>query len=409
MTRRPSLCYDLECLEYLFDSQALQRLFKPKALQLAPQNGDAADDRASSSSIDMPHQGATSNPSPVSDPDFAFDYPSNSERAIQIRQDKTEEISNILEDVSKRAARVVASDYKPGDDLSLRRPADLLPPVERYKKQGLTRYDRIRWKRFQLDAVPTDGARDPRRPRVTKPSLSNTPETTPMCYCREAEGDGEIIRCGSELCQIGTFHLACCQIDEPPGVNERFYCYYCAPNLGAIVEREVVVHGIPPEEELEESDHNSSAVSDIADDANDEADEDCHHEPAPLTGSTLVEDHSPPPFVLPAQVDGSASPQQGSKLPAVMSMPLPESSSNTTFRDLAPFIESDLRPDSHHKLTPAEGRLVKEWKETSPPSTLIAALAGQLATREESGQSAKPMDVVTPPVNAKLSQLLSEV
>ena len=349
----------------------------------------------------MPPQGATAKSAPVSDPDFAFDYPSNSAKAIQIRQDKSEEINNILEDITKRATRVVSSDHKPDEGLSLRRPADLSPLIERYKKQGLTRYDQIRDKRFQLDAAPTDGGWSLRRSRSTIHGLFKAPDSPPMCYCREAEGDGEIIKCDSELCQIGTFHLACCQIDEAPGGNERFYCYYCAPNLG-VIEREVVVHGVPPEEEHEEPDHTNSAFINVTDDSGDEEDEDVGLEPAPLTGSTLVEDESPPRFDPILQVDGSDSPQQEKGLPPVMSMPLPQDSSSTTFSDLAPFIEPDLRPDSAHKLTPEEGRLVNKWKESSSPSELVATMMGI-------DQAAKPMNVVTSPVIKRLSQVLSEV
>ena len=400
-TRRDALCYDLECLEYLFDSQALQQLTKPKALQRVAHSGDAADDQDSTSSTDMPPSGAPSKTASVPAPEFAFDYPSNSAKALQIRQDKSGEIDNILEDITKCATRVVPSEHKADNGLNLRRPADLLPPIERYKKQGLTQYDKKKEKRFQLDAAPTDGAWGLRRPRSTIPGMFKAPQDPPMCYCREVEGNGEIIKCDSELCQIGTFHLACCQIDEATGRNERFYCYYCAPNLG-VIEREVVVHGVPPEEEHEESDHNNSAVINVADDSADEEDEDSSPEPAPLTGSTLVEDESPPRFISMLQVDGSDSPQEEKGLPPVMSMPLPEDSSNTTFSDLAPFIEPDLRSDSAHKLTPEEGRLVNKWKESCSPSELVATVMGR-------DQAAKPTNVVTSPVNKRLSQVLSEV
>lgn len=181
------------------------------------------------------------------EPDHPFNYPPNSEKALELRALRQLEINETLAEVHKyeRALSAARShlrdlelrDMSPDASVLITRPFYMEPRQDRYKKQGLTRYDQQKWNknaRESLLAVATG---------VTSPFYSPINEVDPdirYCYCRECDDGGEMVRCSKEWCPIGWFHLRCTGLKRLPYVNEEFYCCYCADGIGYLIAQSML-------------------------------------------------------------------------------------------------------------------------------------------------------------------------
>lgn len=406
-----AVCYDLECIEHLFDAPKPVANFQSKFVLFPTLYGDAVDDTEDTTSSEMPRAAAEAL---EPDPEFAFNYPSNSTQALGIRQDKSNEIGEILSDVSKRRARLLTIEQPQRGDLVLKRPLDLSPGNAQYKKQGLTRYDKVKEKKLQLApvSIPARKGREGHRYGDQQP----TPKTTrhmPICYCRESHANDDIVKCSGHTCQIGAFHLHCCQIDKAPAADERFYCYYCAANFG-VVDREAIVYGVPTEAEGGQSDND--AVMDAASNQVIDQNQMPINEAAPLTGSTLVDEESSPRSIASPQTDGSASHQKGTRKDISTRVLFMPGDRDITFKDLAPFVEADVDPNSPYQISQKEERSLLQWKSSCSPSRLIQSASNQHPDRPGLCSSAVrrcnnlALQVSGPTTNerARLSQFMAE-
>lgn len=175
--------------------------------------------------------------------DSAFLHPTNSKRALQLRALKQLETNEILAEVSKyeKGLRAANSQLRnsniretsPDASVLITRPSYMESKEYRYKKQGLTEYDKRKSRRDQPDLKnppnspfkPPKFVKDPQAPRAK----------IYYCYCREEEDGREMIRCSKEWCPVGWFHLDCTGLDRLPYLNEEFHCCYCSDGLGHLV------------------------------------------------------------------------------------------------------------------------------------------------------------------------------
>lgn len=367
------VCYDLECIEHLFDAPKLLQRIRNKFGRYPSIYGDSVDEGEVDNSPEMPRAAAkVTEP----DPEFAFNYPSNSTQAVGIRQNKSNEIGEILSDVSRRSARLLSTEQHQGGDLVLKRPVDLFSGTTQYKKQGLTRYDKIKERKLSLAPVshPAKNVNENRGTTDHSPSSMAT-QSMPICYCRESHANGEIVKCSGDTCQIGSFHLHCCQIEKPPAPDERFYCCYCAANLG-VIDREAIVYGISTEMEDKGSDNDVEMDDQTPIPVTGEYQR-AVNESGPLTGSTLVDDHLSPRSIASMQTDGPSSHSKSIQQDALTRVMLTSGDHSITFTDLAPFIEADLDPDSPHHVSARDGRRLAQWKSSCPPSKMIRSASTQ--------------------------------
>lgn len=174
------------------------------------------------------------------EPDPAFKYLPNSKQALDRRALKQLEINETLAEVSKyeKALKNAKSQLRqlelrsPSPDASvlITRPVYMEPRDDRYKKQGLTAYDREKYTKAL---------------RRTEASSHSAPVKDfsgklLFCYCREPDNGREMVRCSRDWCPVGWFHLDCTGLDRLPFLNEEFHCCYCSDDLGPLVSDELL-------------------------------------------------------------------------------------------------------------------------------------------------------------------------
>jgi len=125
---------------------------------------------------------------------FPHDYPSNSLQTLQLRSEKRAEIDSILQHILRKS-RVRSGEVK-GSALVIRTPPNMTPVRDRYKKQGLTSYDRWGKSRSQRQRVS-----DISNPSIPETPLKHLPHL--YCYCREPEDGDDMIKCAGENCLVG--------------------------------------------------------------------------------------------------------------------------------------------------------------------------------------------------------------
>lgn len=176
-------------------------------------------------------------------PDHAFNHHPNSKQALDLRALKQLEINETLAEVSKyeKALKAAKSQLRhldirsPSPDASvlITRPFYMEPREDRYKKQGLTRWDRAKYskalRQSNLHSTPT-----PVKGMSTKMLY---------CYCREPDNGREMVRCSKQWCPVGWFHLQCTGLDRLPFLNEEFHCCYCSDGLGPLVSDDLLDQG----------------------------------------------------------------------------------------------------------------------------------------------------------------------
>jgi hypothetical protein len=160
---------------------------------------------------------------------MSHNLPSNSLESRMLRQEKLDEIQNVIkEDLQHELSRSMAANYNiDNDSLLLQRPPNLEPLRARYKKQGLTGYDQ------HLAARGDKASQD--QDHQSSADVLPTAGTFPVddgldliCYCREPVGDEYIVQCCHELCLIGRFHIKCCNEEDFDIYTGDFYCEFCA-------------------------------------------------------------------------------------------------------------------------------------------------------------------------------------
>lgn len=180
-------------------------------------------------------------------PDQAFNWPSNSPENCVRRAYKQHEIEKTLAEVAKYEKAILNERSEAHDNLTresspdasvlITRPAYMEPKEDRYKKQGHTRHD---WHKYSKEKRQSESLND------TQP---NTPLAWPIklpdqfqerfCYCREIDDGTEVLKCSSELCPIGWFHLQCTDLERLPAIHEQFLCCYCSGGTDAFVTRDL--------------------------------------------------------------------------------------------------------------------------------------------------------------------------
>jgi len=169
-------------------------------------------------------------------PDQAFNWPSNSPENHTRRAYKQYETEKTLAEVAKyekaildeRVERHGRPTREPSPDVSvlITRPAYLEPREDRYKKQGLTRHDWHKYSKEKRRSEPHDDTR-PDTSLALPIKLSDQLQGN-FCYCRGGDDGTEMLKCSSELCPIGWFHLSCTDLKRLPTIHEQFHCCYCS-------------------------------------------------------------------------------------------------------------------------------------------------------------------------------------
>jgi len=187
-------------------------------------------------------------------PDAAFNYASNSSQALLRRAAKNQEINAMLSEVAKYEKAIATfrrdqeessflhSQRENSSDVSvlITRPVCLEPPKERYKKQGLTKVDQTKY-REKVKQEEHESDEMPEKPLVSPTINRSMHPKERYCYCREGElPDTEMIRCASEWCPVGWFHLSCTGLNHLPNTKEPFRCYYCTDDLGPFVSEKMM-------------------------------------------------------------------------------------------------------------------------------------------------------------------------
>lgn len=192
--------------------------------------------------------------------DFACKYPASSPQKSAERAAKSLEIDATLTEVAKYEKAIalfrrqqeqnslVLSQRGESPDASvlITRPAYMEPARERYKKQGLTKHDRAK---YRMKVKLEEQEIDPGLPALNQ---SLRPGER-YCYCRDVElPSTELVRCASDWCPVGWFHLSCTGLDHLPTTENPFYCYYCVDDLGPFVSKRMI--NLDEQSILEEAD-----------------------------------------------------------------------------------------------------------------------------------------------------------
>jgi len=184
-------------------------------------------------------------------PDQAFNWPSNSPQNHVRRVYKQSEIEDTLAeaeryekamaDVHGQAQHNRSRDSSPDVSVLITRPAYIERRKDRYKKQGLTRYDWMKYndEKKRDEFANTTGPKTPLASPVKPPGKVQER----FCYCCEADDGTAMLKCNSELCPVGWFHLRCTGLDRLPIVNEQSFCCYCSKTGDAFVTKAMSEEG----------------------------------------------------------------------------------------------------------------------------------------------------------------------
>lgn len=182
-------------------------------------------------------------------PDHAFNYSSNSPKNHRLRAYKLREIENTLAQVARyeksradgrRVKHQCSLQSQASSDLRITgtRLAYMKPMSEHYKKQGLTRYDyqRCLKEQRQSGTFPVSCKVDapPASPVKSSEHLRER-----ICLCRELDDGTEVLKCSSELCPVGWFHLRCTDLERLPTIYQKFFCFFCSDAVDRSVIKEL--------------------------------------------------------------------------------------------------------------------------------------------------------------------------
>jgi hypothetical protein len=154
-------------------------------------------------------------------PEFPFDHPSNSLQALSLRRRRDAEIDEILADVDKYQKRRQDEFSQPQKSPLAITPPPQMPGEERYKKQGLGRYDKEKEQRVI-------GRRDANSGSSDMSTISTTSMKVQICKCREPSGVGVVLKCNAAFCPTGYFHLECTGLLQQPTANLVWTCSDCS-------------------------------------------------------------------------------------------------------------------------------------------------------------------------------------
>ena len=176
-------------------------------------------------------------------PDHAFNWSSNSPQNRARREFKHYETELTLAEVGKyekanqeeREQHLKAHIREPSPEATVLiiRPTYMEPREDRYKKQGLTQYDREKYsKEKKRNEVTNDTQPITPLASLAKASIHLQER---LCSCRELDDGTEMLECSAELCPVGWFHLRCTGLDRLPTTHEQFFCCYCSDGIDAFV------------------------------------------------------------------------------------------------------------------------------------------------------------------------------
>jgi hypothetical protein len=187
-------------------------------------------------------------------PDFLFDHASNSLQAQSLRRRRDAEIDDILADVDKyEKRRQEESGQAQKSPLMITVPPQI-PWEERYKKQGLSRWDKEKERVVSRRDTNSGGS--------VISTVSRATLTVRICKCREPSGVGVVLRCSAAFCPVGLFHLECTGLLLQPTANLVWSCSECSglPE-GSLVAVEVSDEGNDLEME-DEHNHDYANIHD---------------------------------------------------------------------------------------------------------------------------------------------------
>ena len=169
----------------------------------------------------------------------AIHFPSNSDQAILLRDAKRQETEETLQLLCQVAymqeGRQLSHSYSMDElpSLKISRPTDLPRRRERYKKQGLTEYDRRMWRNLLPATHFQDGSTASVIPGMNDESAEQlVPQIERFCHCYEPDDFKGMVRCSAEFCLVGWVHLRCSGLPRLPVQNETWFCSQCSPLFG---------------------------------------------------------------------------------------------------------------------------------------------------------------------------------
>jgi hypothetical protein len=171
--------------------------------------------------------------------DPAIHFPSNSDRAILLRDAKRQEIEETLQLLCQVAymqeRRQLAHSHSTGElpSLKISRPTDLPRRRERYKKQGLTEYDRRVWRNLPSATHLQDGGAASVTIGMNDESAEqHVLQVERFCHCYEPDDFKGMVQCSAEFCLVGWVHLRCSGLPRLPVQNETWFCSQCSHLFG---------------------------------------------------------------------------------------------------------------------------------------------------------------------------------
>lgn len=189
-------------------------------------------------------------------PDFLFDHASNSSQANSLRRRRATEIDDILADVDKYEKRRQGESGQAQKSPLLIVPPPQVPGEERYRKQGLTDWDKKKEQRVV-------SRRDANSRGSVISTISTMTLTVRIRKCRESSGVGAVLRCSAAFCPVGLFHLECTGLLQQPAANLIWTCSECSGlRDGSLVPAEV----LDGSTDLEVDDETSDGYDNIHDD-----------------------------------------------------------------------------------------------------------------------------------------------
>lgn len=338
------------------------------------------------------------------------------ENTILDHQRKRQEIETTLNEVRKfercrtRSQESIENvDSTTLPDLHITRPIYMETAKDRYKKQGLGRWNQVVTLRNSRSSPS----------QMSSASTRLNSDVQLRCYCREPDSGTEpMVKCNNEWCPIGWFHARCAGCQDEDSEYEHFLCDYCREDygpFGPVSEDEVMMEEVTAVNDmiLEQADNLAIEDDDMealysADDESDQDNDSAQTSTAvhwgtpinirsqPTTIHPIPANHNIHPSTedsttQPEQLDGKSL-TRNSSISAFTSSssttchpisfhdPLARSlfpgSSKTSFADLAPFMTSE-------SLSPREVEVFENWKHSQSPSRLVRALLSSSSSNND--------------------------
>jgi hypothetical protein len=349
-------------------------------------------------------------------------FPSNSDQAILLRGAKLQETEATLHLLYKVAymqeARQPSHSCSMGDfpSLKISRPTGLPRRQERYKKQGLTEYNRRVWRNL----LPASHFQDASAASVTVGMDSEraeqlVPQVERFCHCYEPGDSKGMVQCSAEFCLVGWVHLRCSGLPRLPVKNETWFCSQCSPLFGAgtfnpalsltperVLESDRVLRSSirVTSEFVEEKESGSVASDELSTDetslplSDDESTDPTYTMPVtPRRQSKTTVGMTFTPYEF---LDGAGEGQSDTLTPhniqqtTSASISVPDTPLQTTFGHLAPFIYPETRTSAAALSNPQIVALEK-WKSIhlhSPLTEIIRSSKSEAANSCTTSQQA---------------------